>query len=211
MSAPLGGRRAEAARNDVRVLRAAREVLTADPEAPMADVARRAGVGVGTLYRRYASREALLVHLCLDGVRALTAEARRALEHVDDDPWGAFAGYMTSAWESGAGALAASVRGMFDPTSELLQASGDALAAMSELLSRAQRAGAVRDDVTTEDVTLLFEQLRAVRLGDDRRSAELQRRYLELLLQALRAPALAPLPGPPPGWDEIRRRWRHAA
>ena len=75
------------------------------------------------------------------------------------------------------------------------------------LLARAQAAGAVREDVTTEDVGLLFEQLRAVRLGDDRRSGELQRRYLALVMQALRAPAAGPLPGPPPGWDEIRRRW----
>jgi AcrR family transcriptional regulator len=207
MSAPLGGRRAEAARNDVRVLRAAREVLTGDPDAPMVDIASRAGVGVGTLYRRYASREALVLHLCLDGVRALDDEARRALQRVDADPWGAFAGYMTGAYDAGAGALGASVMGTFTPTQELVTASTDAADSTRELLSRAQAAGAVRDDVTTEDVNLLFEQLRAVRLGDERRTGELQRRYLALVMQALRAPGAGPLPGPPPGWDEIRRRW----
>jgi AcrR family transcriptional regulator len=207
MSAPLVGRRAEAARNDVRVLRAAREVLTTDPDAPMSDIALRAGVGVGTLYRRYASREALVVHLCLDGVRRLEAEGRRALERVDADPWGAFAGYMTGAYDAGAGALGASVMGTFTPTEELVEASRDAAGALRELLGRAQAAGAVRDDVTTEDIGLLFQQLRAVRLGDERRSGELQRRYLELVMQALRAPAAGPLPGPAPGWDEIRHRW----
>ena len=65
----------------------------------------------------------------------------------------------------------------------------------------------VREDVTTEDLGLLFEQRPAVRLGDDRRSGELQRRYLALVMQALRAPAASPLPGPPPGWDWILRRW----
>jgi AcrR family transcriptional regulator len=202
-----GGRRAEAARNDVRVLRAAREVLTADPHASMADIARRAGVGVGSLYRRYAGREALVVHLCLDGVRSLEAEARRALERVDAEPWEAFASYMSGAYEAGAGALGASVMGTFTPTEELVAASRDAAEATRRLLARAQAAGAVREDVTTEDVGLIFEQLRGVRLGDERRAAELQRRYLALMLQALRAPAAAPLPGPPPGWDEIRRRW----
>src|SRR3569832_80866 len=98
MGASLGGRRAEAARNDVRVLSAAREVLTLEPDAPMSDIARRAGVGVGSLYRRYASREARGVHVCLDGVRRLEAEAQRALKRVDGDPWGAFAGYMTGAY-----------------------------------------------------------------------------------------------------------------
>jgi AcrR family transcriptional regulator len=173
----------------------------------MADIASRAGVGVGTLYRRYASREALVVHLCLDGVRALDDEARRALQRVDADPWGAFAGYMTGAYDVGAGALGASVMGTFTPTQELVTASTDAADSTRELLSRAQAAGAVRDDVTTEDVNLLFEQLRAVRLGDERRTGELQRRYLALVMQALRAPGAGPLPGPPPGWDEIRRRW----
>jgi AcrR family transcriptional regulator len=206
MSAPLGGRRAEAARNDVRVLRAAREVLRADPDAPMADIARRAGVGVGTLYRRYASREALVLHLCLDGARGLESAARSSLEQVDDDPWGAFSGYLAAAFDAGAGALGPSVMGSFTPTPELIAASDDATDAARALVTRAQDAGAVRDDITTEDVDLVFEQVRAVRLGDDGRTAELQRRYLALVTQALRAPAAGPLPGPPPGGDEIRAR-----
>ena len=61
--------------------------------------------------------------------------------------------------------------------------------------------------MTQEDINLIFEQLRAVRLGDDARTATLQRRYLALILQALKAPGTAPLPGPPPGWAEIRDRW----
>jgi AcrR family transcriptional regulator len=207
MSAPLGGRRAEAARNDVRVLRAAREVLTRDPEAPMADIARRAGVGVGTLYRRYASREALVLHLCLDGMRQVEAEARRALDSVDGDAWGAFTAFMNGAYDAGAGALGRSVLGTFTPDEELADASRGAFEATRALLERVQRAGAVRADVNVQDINLLFEQLRGVHLGDERRADELQRRYLALVLQALRAPAAGPLPGPAPAWDEIRRRW----
>ena len=59
----------------------------------------------------------------------------------------------------------------------------------------------MRTDITVEDVNLLFEQLRGVQLGDQRREDELQRRYLALILQALRAPGAAPLPGPAPGRD----------
>jgi AcrR family transcriptional regulator len=205
--AVLRGRAAEAARNDERVLRAARAVLTADPDAPMADIARRAGVGVGSLYRRYPSKEALVVQLCLDGVRRLESEARRALEQVAADPWLAFSAFMTGAYDAGAGALGAALVGTFSPTEELVAASRAAAEASSDLLTRAQAAGAVREDVTNEDLGLIFEQLRGVRLGDERRSRELQRRYLALLLQALKAPAAGPLPGPAPGWDEIRRRW----
>jgi AcrR family transcriptional regulator len=211
MSAPVGGRRAEAARNDVRVVRAAREVLTRDPEAAMADIARRAGVGVGTLYRRYASREALVLHLCLDGVRQLEAEARRALASADGDAWGSFTAFMNGAYDAGAGALGRSVMGTFTPDEELVGASQVAFEATRELLDRVQRAGAVRADINVEDINLLFEQLRGVQLGDERRAHELQRRYLALVLQALRAPAAGPLPGPAPGWDEVRRRWARDA
>ena len=79
------GRQAEASRNDELVLAAARAVLTADPGAAMADIARRAGVGIGTLYRRYPSKEALVLQLCLDGMRQLEGVARAALGRVDDD------------------------------------------------------------------------------------------------------------------------------
>jgi AcrR family transcriptional regulator len=206
--ATLGGRRAEASRNDERVLDAARAVLTADPGAAMADVAKRAGVGIGTLYRRYPSKEALVLQLCLDGMRRLEAVTRVALERVDDDPWEAFADWMRDALAAGAGSLGAALAGTFTPTEELLAAARELYAAGQELIERVKAAGALRADVTQEDVNLLFEQLRAVRLGDDDRTADLQRRYLALMLQALRAPGAAPLPGSPPAWAEIRARWQ---
>jgi AcrR family transcriptional regulator len=204
----LSGRRAEASRNDERVLAAARAVLTTDPVAAMADIARRAGVGIGTLYRRYPSKEALVQHLCLDGMRQLEAVTRSALQRVDDDPWDAFATWMRDALAAGAGSLGAALAGTFTPTDELLGAARELYATGQELIERVKAAGALRADVTQEDVNLLFEQLRAVRLGDDERTAELQRRYLALMLQALRAPGVAPLPGSPPAWAEIRSRWQ---
>jgi AcrR family transcriptional regulator len=204
----LSGRRAEASRNDERVLAAARAVLTADPGAAMADIARRAGVGIGTLYRRYPSKEALVRHLCLDGMRRLEAVTRAALERVDDDPWEAFTGFMRDGLDAGAGSLGATLAGTFAPTDELLSAARELYAAGQELIERVKAAGALRADITQEDVNLLFEQLRAIRLGDEQRTADLQRRYLALMLQAMRAPGAAPLPGSPPAWAEIRERWR---
>jgi AcrR family transcriptional regulator len=192
----------------VLVLDAARVVLTADPGAAMADVAKRAGVGIGTLYRRYPSKEALVLHLCLDGMRRLEAVTRAALARVDDDPWEAFAAWMRDGLAAGAGSLGAALAGTFSPTEELLTAARDLYGAGQELIERVKAAGALRADVTQEDVNLLFEQLRAVRLGDDDRTADLQRRYLALMLQALRAPGAAPLPGSPPAWAEIRARWQ---
>jgi AcrR family transcriptional regulator len=206
---PLSGRRAEASRNDSLVLEAARAVLTADPDASMADIARRAGVGIGTLYRRYPSKEALVLHLCEDGMARLEAVALRSLDREGDDPWQVFAAFMQEALDEGAGSLGAVLAGTFTPTKELLAVARRLHKAVAAVIDRAHETGALRADVTQEDVNLIFEQLRAVRLGDDERTAALQRRYLALQLQALRAVENAePLPGPAPSWKEIQQRWR---
>ena len=204
----LSGRRAEASRNDERVLAAARAVLTASPDAPMAEIARRAGVGIGTLYRRYPSKEALVLHLCQDGMERLEAVARGSLDRLRDDPWVVFAEFMEDGLEAGAGSLGAALAGTFTPTKELLAAARRLHAAVAEVIARAHDAGVLREDVTQEDINHVFEQLRAVRLGSEKRTAALQRRYLALALQGLRAPGAAPLPGPAPSWKEIQQRWR---
>ena len=207
-SRPLSGRQAEASRNDALVLDAARAVLTADPDAAMADIAGRAGVGMGTLYRRYPSKEALVLHLCQDGMERLEAVARGSLDRLRDDPWVVFAEFMEDGLEAGAGSLGAALAGTFTPTKELLAAARRLHAAVAEVIARAHDAGVLREDVTQEDINLVFEQLRAVRLGSEKRTAALQRRYLALALQGLRAPGAAPLPGPAPSWKEIQQRWR---
>jgi AcrR family transcriptional regulator len=186
---------------------AAREVLAATPDAPMAQVAGRAGVGVATLYRRYASREALVAETWLESVRELEAQARVALDRARMFPWGAFVGFMTASVASGMGALAAALAEAGAPAEDLVAAERSMCAAIGELLELAQSAGAVRADIAVEDVRLLFEQLHAVRATEAAREATLRRRYLELVLQALRAPGAAPLPGPAPEAAELRGRY----
>src|ERR1700730_17782604 len=90
---PLSGRRAQAARNDDRILEAARAVFVADPGAPIAAVAQHAGVGISALYRRYASKEDLLRKLCGDGLRRYLDEVEGALAD-DREPWTVFADFM---------------------------------------------------------------------------------------------------------------------
>ena len=75
-SAGLPGRRGQAARNDAVILDAARDVFLADPKAPIAAVADRAGVGISALYRRYASKDDLLRTLCHDGSAAVHRRSR---------------------------------------------------------------------------------------------------------------------------------------
>jgi AcrR family transcriptional regulator len=203
----MRGRQAEAARNHERLMRAAREVLAANPDAPMAQVASHAGVGVATLYRRYASREALVAETWLESVREVEAQARVALDRAAMFPWGAFVGFMTESVASGMGALAAALAQAPAPDQDLVAAERSMNAAIDELLQVAQKAGAVRADVGVEDVRLLLEQLHAVRAADTARDATLRRRYLELVLQALRSPGAAPLPGPAPAAAELKGRY----
>src|SRR4030095_2927331 len=75
---------AEAARNNVRILEAAREVFIANPAAPISEVASRAGVGIAALYHRYPSKNALLAQLCLDGQDIYIEHVEKALACTDD-------------------------------------------------------------------------------------------------------------------------------
>ena len=203
----LSGRRAEAAVNDTRVLAAAREVLTVAPDTPMAEIAARAGVGIGSLYRRFPSKEALAYRLCLDGMNALADVARRALAAIETEgPWETFVWFLSAAVQAGAGSLRG-LAGTFTPDDDLNRVAVDMAALMQQVIERAQAAGAVRDDVTTNDVGLFFEMLRAIRVGDTARSDALRQRYIEILIPAFRAPGENALTVPPASWAEISGAW----
>jgi AcrR family transcriptional regulator len=208
-SPPLSGRRAQAARNDRLILAAAREVFVADPDAPISAVAERAGVGISALYRRYASKEELLRKLSADGLEQYIAAAEAALAN-SGEPWGAFAEFMRRIVEADTHSLTLSLAGTFAPTEEMYRRSEHAQQLNVRLLERAQEAGAVRPDLVVDDLSFLFEQLASVRAGDEERTRRLRHRYLALLLDAVRTPSNAPLPGPAPSWEEVRRRWERA-
>jgi AcrR family transcriptional regulator len=207
---PLSGRRAQAARNDQRILEAARAVFVADPDAPVSAVAEAAGVGMSALYRRYRSKEELLQRLAGDGLRRYLTAAEAALAD-DGDPWDAFAGFMGRIVDADTHSLTVRLAGTFTPTEELYHDAERAQELNARLLERTKAAGAIRPDLDVNDLTFVFEQVASVRLGDPDRTRQLRHRYLRLLLDGLHTPSSGPLPGPPPTWEEISRRWDRPA
>ena len=204
----MSGRRGEAARNDTRILEAARAVFTADPQAPITAVAKRAGVGISALYSRYGSKEALVQKICHDGLAIAVRETEAALERLrgGDDHWEVFASFMTAMTDASTSSMTLALAGTFTPTMEMF-----ALATRADQLVTDLFAGlrdVLRPDMVVHDISLVFELVAAIKLGDAARTRELRHRYLAVILDGLRGRAGAELPGPPPRWQELTDRWR---
>lgn len=203
----LAGRQAQARDNDQRILEAAREVFLRDPEAPIAAVARRAGVGIGALYRRYPSKVSLLDRVCLEGLHRYVAAAETALADDEGDPWAVYCRFMRDIVAADTHSNVLRFAGLFKPSKTLYREAARAQELNLRLFNRTKAARVIRADIEATDVALLFEQLAAIRLGDASRTARLRQRYLTLILESLGARAGSTLPGPAPSWEEINGRW----
>jgi AcrR family transcriptional regulator len=200
------GRQAQAARNDELILRAAREVFLADPEAPVAAVAARAGVGIGALYHRYASKEDLLRTLCHNGQQIYLAEVRRALSS-GDDPWQAYTSFLRAIVAANTHGLTVRLAGTFEPTADQMALAEQMHALGTELFQRAQDSGQLRPGITWLDVEYLLELLARGQAADAERAAGLRQRQLTVIIDGLRYTDPTPLPGDPPAWGEQTERW----
>lgn len=201
---PLSGRRAEAARNDERILDSARQVFLADPTAPITAVAKHAGVGISALYTRYGSKEELLRKLCLDGLTVFVEETEAALADERDE-WTAFADYMQRLVDADTSSMTLALAGTFTPTEEMFTLAERANVLLGQFYDRVK--GVLRPDLDVHDLSLIFELVAAVKLGDRARTMELRRRYLAMILDGLRAQGHPALPGPAPSWRELNQRW----
>ena len=207
MSAPLSGRRGQAARNDEAILAAARDVFLRDPAAPVSAVARAAGVGMSALYRRFPTKEQMLQRLCGDGLRQFIAIAEEAL--TEDDPWRAFVGFVEGIVIADVHSLTVQLAGTFEPDEELGRLAQEAQVLQAKIVANAHDADVLRHDFELNDVAMLLEQLAAVRLDDAERTRDLRRRYLALHLDALRpGSATVSLPRSAPTDAELGARWQ---
>jgi AcrR family transcriptional regulator len=180
--------RADALRNRAKVLDAARRQLAEHGlETQIEEIARDAGVGVGTVYRHFPTKEALLEALAEDKFQGLARAAREGLEM--DDPWLGFVHLMTSAARkmSDDRGLAQAMDQRADICGAAARDAGlDELT--TELVERARKAGALRADITADDIPSLICGLgRAVRAGAEGAPSMSWERYLDIILAGLRA------------------------
>ncbi|MCZ2527757.1 TetR/AcrR family transcriptional regulator [Streptomyces sp. HB2AG] len=194
--APL---RRDARRNRELLIAAAREVYAEQGvEAPLDEIARRAGVGNATLYRRFPTRASLVEAVFRDSLAEtlrVGEEARRS-----GDAWSGLTGYLEHifaglAADRGANDLmTTAVEGV--PSLEALKAHHHET--VSLLIGRARDQGTVRGDVTTEDLLFSLAALGRVVPASVTVAPDAWRRHLALLLDGLRAGAAGgPLPAPP--------------
>src|ERR687886_1157215 len=176
-------KRADALRNYQKLVAAAREAFTeADRSASLEDIARRAGVGIGTLYRNFPTRADLVQAIYVDEVEAL---ARSAAEFSQLEPWEGltawlrrFVGYVATkqALSDELFAVAERDAAVFAGCRSMLHAAGE------PLLRRAQDAGIVRPDVTIEEVVRMVGGIAKIPADDP---ADVQR-LLAVALDGLR-------------------------
>jgi len=187
--------RADARRNRKRILQACRELFAEHGfDAQIDDIARAAGVGVGTVYRHFPTKVDLLRALIEARFEGLAEAAREGI--ADPDPWEGFAGFMRYS----AGVMArdrALSEAMFEQP-EMMRDGAEGVGMpelLEELVGRAQASGELRAETVWEDVPGLIcgvgRALSEGRIGPMGMSWE---RYLTIILDGLRAPGATPLP-----------------
>jgi AcrR family transcriptional regulator len=192
--------RADARRNLDRILVAARDVFAEQgPDAPLEEIARRAGVGIATLYRRFPDRQALARGVALDVWRRVAQEVELALAE-EPDAFRALARYMHRALDLRIGAVMPVLAGQVPADDEVRGARDQSTAWIQRLVDAARAEGSLRPDVAFGDTGLLLIRLGRPLPGPFPHALDdaLAHRHLDLLLDGLRAAGDRPdpLPGP---------------
>jgi AcrR family transcriptional regulator len=209
--------RRDAERNRERILRAAAQVFSARGlDASLDDVARQAGVGVGTVYRRFPDKESLVGELFTSKLATMVAAAERAC--AVPDPWTGLTEFLEEVAETFAGDLGLRQMLMFGTygSDRVSTAREQMVPVVTRLMERGQAAGQVRADLAPTDIPFigLMLSLIAQYAGDIR--PHIWRRYLALILDGLRPErsGTTPLPIPalvPTEMENLIRTQGHRA
>ena len=194
MTAPSAGTprplRRDAAQNRDRLLAAAGEVFDAQGlDASVAEVARVAGVGMGTLYRRFPTKDALIDALVQEVLGDTVRMAGEALEHPDGTGLEWFLEASSAHQAEHRGCLPR----LWSSDHELVSTARGLIA---QLLREAQRHGRIRADLTSTDLTMVLWSIRGVLMTTRSVTSEVWRRHLDLLVAGMR-PTTEDLAHPP--------------
>jgi AcrR family transcriptional regulator len=206
--------RRDAERNRQRILKAAAEVFDERGlEVSLDEVARHAGVGVGTVYRRFPSKEELMEALFMERIDSIAALAEAAGDAAD--PWSGLVSFIEQVAEMLAGDLGLRQMLMFatygrDTVSYARSRNAPLIA---RLVERAQAAGQLRPDLRQTDIPfIIFVLTEATQLAREV-SPEIWRRYLSLVLDGMRPQrgGITPLPVPALTPEELEKTMRQSA
>jgi AcrR family transcriptional regulator len=201
--------RADAARNRQQILRAAADlIIESGPTTPMDNIARRAQVGIATLYRHFPDRSVLLREVALDTLRTSAAQAREALA-AGPDAFTALARYMHDSIDLRIGAVMSLLVGRIPMDDELMEARMLCRESNEALAVAAHQEGSLRPDVTTGDISMLIMRFTPTLPGTipAADTDELRHRHLELLVDGLlRFLKHEQLPGPAMSFDHLVER-----
>ncbi len=208
--------RRDAERNRQRILDAARELFAERGlTVTLDDIAERAGLGVGTVYRRFSSRDALVDALFEEQLIEIVALADEALQVAD--PWVGLCSFITQMAELQAAnrGLKEVLLGSTEGRERVAQLREHLRPRGEELVRRAKTAGALRRDFDASDLPLLQLMLATVADATGGESREVWRRFLALVLDGMRADGgeLTALDEPPLGFsalDQVMCRWQPA-
>ena len=206
--------RRDAERNRQRILKAASEVFTERGlDVSLDEVARHAGVGVGTVYRRFRTKEDLVAALFMDSIDAVATLAEEAAEAPD--PWSGLVSFMEQMAERLAGDVG--LRQMLTFATygqdQVAYARQRNAPRVTRLVERAQAAGQVRSDLRQTDIPFLVFMLTDAAQLARTVSPEIWRRYLALILDGIRPEraGVTPLPVPALLPEEFEKAMRQSA
>jgi AcrR family transcriptional regulator len=205
MQTPDRPLRKDAERNRQRIMDAARELFAEQGlGVTLNDVAHHAGVGVGTVYRRFPEKCQLIEELFEEQIARLVALVEEAL--ADPDPWHGLTGFLRRNLEMQAcdRAFRQIILGTPEGAERVGKIRDRMFPLAAQVVQRAKDAGALREDFRPEDVPMLLLMLTTIL--DSARDVEpdLWRRYLEIVIQGLRAHPEPPEPLTTPAPDPVQ-------
>ena len=189
----------DAQRNREKIIRAAYEVLgTAGVDAQMTDIAKAAGLGVGTVYRNFPSKEALVNALVLERLKQGTRHAQRVAQA--DDAWESLEAVMRGVidHEIENRVLSHFLAGRIAGSPELLAQRDELYSLLGIVVNRAQADGQLREDVGISDIRMALMAMSRVASNGSPVSRKLVLRLMQVILDGLRAPGHTTLPGRAP-------------